>query len=208
MLLGTAEREESLSAVAAASKIAKMCGSLPLYLTMVGRLVFEFGSDDSWETEVVAMLEEDRSSVLAQTSEAAPVGGGGGLGSKIVGGSLAAVPDPDAKKLLAMLAVAPDDVPIPMAMIELLWCAGTDATPPVGRLGLMRLRKHVFALLDRNLLLGETVSGVYMHDVVRDYSIGLSTKEQLRAQHRNLTELLLAAEPAAGCAIPVARVLP
>jgi len=40
-----------------------------------------------------------------------------------------------------MLAVAPEDVPIPMQVIELLWCAGKAVTPPIGRLGMMKLRK-------------------------------------------------------------------
>ena len=33
LVLGTAERAESPSAIAAAGKIAKMCGYLPLYVT-------------------------------------------------------------------------------------------------------------------------------------------------------------------------------
>ena len=46
-----------------------------------------------------------RGSVLAQHGGAGSEGGGG-LGSAIVGGSLAAVPDSDARELFVMLAVA------------------------------------------------------------------------------------------------------
>ena len=122
------------------------------------------------------MLEEDRTSIFAGQAD----GGTDTFGAKVVGGSLAAVSDPEARRLFGVLAVAPEDVPVPMAALELVWCSGTGMTAPIGRLGMMKLRKHVFALLDRNLLLGETVSGVYMHDVVREFSIGLSTEEQLQ----------------------------
>ena len=51
---------------------------------MVGRLIHEIGCSAPWEGEVVAMLEEDRSSVF---------GGTDALGANIVGGSLEQVKD-------------------------------------------------------------------------------------------------------------------
>ena len=86
-------------------------------------------------------------------------------GSKIVGSSLSQVQDPEACEMFSAMAVAAEDVPLPMVALELVWCAKKGLSPPIGRFGLVKLRKHVFQLLDRNLVLGETTTGVYMHDV-------------------------------------------
>lgn len=75
------------------------------------------------------------------------------LGSKVVGGSLAAVDDLGARELFAAMAVAAEDVPVPMAALELIWCAKTGAGPPLSKLNFVRLRHHTFSLLDRSLLL-------------------------------------------------------
>jgi hypothetical protein len=54
LLLGTAEiAVASETQVDAAKKIAKQTGSLPLYLTLVGRLIYEFDVAEAWETEIV-----------------------------------------------------------------------------------------------------------------------------------------------------------
>ena len=60
---------------------------------------------------------------------------------------------------------------------------------------LMRLRKYVFALLDRSLVQSEASleSGIKMHDAVRDFAIDVAIKTQdLRARHRSMVQLLLA----------------
>ena len=132
-----------------------MCGFLPLYVVMVGRLIFEFGSTSEWEAEVVALLEESKSSVL---------GGGDEVGARIVGSSLGQIEDAGARELFSALAVAAEDVPVPMAALELVWCSKAGLDPPLGRLGMMKLRRWCFMLLDRNLVLGETsaTGGIFM----------------------------------------------
>ena len=156
LLLGTAEVSDPTAEQSVASKIiVKQCGALPLYLTMVGKLIFEFQSE-AWHEEVVAMLAEDRDSLFVED--------GSRLGSTIVGSSLDQVKEPGAKALFTMLAVAAEDVPVPMSAVELVWCAHNDVVPPLSRLQLIKCRKYAFELLDRNLVLGETVNGIYMHD--------------------------------------------
>ena len=136
------------------------------------------------------MLQEDRSSVLASGN------GGSGAGGRIVGSSLESMKDVAAKELFTMLAVVPEDVPVPLGAIELIWCAHTEQKPPLNRLAMMRVRSHVFSLLDRNLVLGETTSGVYMHDVVRDHSQSLAGGAAgLRGPQRAVVQLLIAAAP-------------
>ena len=63
----------------------------------------------------------------------------------------------------------------------------------------MKLRSNVFCLLDRNLVMGETVTGVYMHDVVRDYSrVTAGGDSGLQPRQCVVVNLLLAAAPAGG----------
>ena len=83
-------------------------------------------------------------------------GDGDMLGSRIVGGSAAQVNDQDARGLFSMMAVVAEDVPVPMPVFELLWCVHRGVGSPFGRLGMMKLRHHIFELLGRNLALGES----------------------------------------------------
>ena len=108
------------------------------YVTLMGRLVYEFGTTAPWETEVVAMLSEDRNSIFGGSSD------GGGIGDKVVGSSLAQVTDTDARDLFQMLAVLPEDVPAPMPVLELVWSAKRSVAPPLGRVGMMKLRRWCF----------------------------------------------------------------
>ena len=159
------------------------------YLGLLGRLIYEFGGEGSgWETEVVAMLAEDRVALLGDDA----------LGSKIVSSTLSQIEEEEPKMLFVAFAAAPEDVPIPMEAAELIWCSYQHILPPLSRLELMKLRRHLFALLDRNLLLGESITGVYMHDVVRDASRGMAGGDALQQHQRELVQLLHAATPAQG----------
>ena len=75
--------ERRIEQLGAAKTIAKQCGYLPLFLCIVGRLIYEHERDaadgsQGWEHEVVMMLDEDRGRTL------------GSAGSNIVGRSLRA----------------------------------------------------------------------------------------------------------------------
>ena len=128
LLLRTAEFATwTDSQAAAARKITKLCGNLPLFITVLGRLIFEHGG--SWETEVVAMLEEDRQSVL--------------VGTKIVSSSLEQMESTEARELFRMLSVVAEDVRVPMPALELIWCAHRKLEPPLSRVEMMKLRRCV-----------------------------------------------------------------
>ena len=62
-------------------------------------------------------------------------------------------------------AMEPEDVPAPMSGLALVWCSYKGIEPPLGRLLMLQLRRHCFELLDRNLVLGNTTNGIFMHDV-------------------------------------------
>ena len=59
LLLDVGEVEVSAAASAAAAKIAKICEGLPLFLSIVGGIIAQYETDDSWQTEVLAELEQD-----------------------------------------------------------------------------------------------------------------------------------------------------
>lgn len=193
LLLGAAHIETPTVSQAEASKaIVKMAGMLPLYCSMLGHLIFELkdSSVQPWEVEVVALLEEEKMSVLGHDS----------VGDLIVGASVSQISDPDARALFSAIGVAAEDVRIPLAALELIWCASKGQTPPLGRLGMIKLRRWCFQLLDRNLLLGETShdGGVYFHDIVREYSRASVDAKTLRHWQRAMVDLIIAAAPNRG----------
>lgn len=161
---------------------------------MIGRLIFEFGNDSSWDTEMVAMLDENKSSLLSEvgTQHSGEVVG---LGARVVGGSLDALQqkNPAALELFKIMSIVPEDVPAPVVVLGLLWCSHHHQTPPLSRVQLMQLRGSAFSLIDHNLVLGETSTGIYFHDVVRDYARELTGKAALATEQRALVSVLLAA---------------
>ena len=148
--------------------------------------------------QVLELLIEDPGQLLLDGGGDEATGGLGQLGERVVGSSLAAIKDVDTRELFAALAVAPEDVPVPMPALELVWCAHKQLEPPLGRGKTMQLRKHVFSLLDRNLLLADGSDGVKMHDVVRDFSRGATELEELRLRQARLVRLLLGCPPDGG----------
>ena len=159
---------------------------------MVGRLIYEFGASEGWETEIIAMMQEDRGAVLGSGSS------GNALGSTIVGGTLSQINDTETRGLFNALAVAAEDVPVPMSALELIWCSCKSMIPPLGKIERMWLRKRTFELLDLNLLLGESTTGIFMHDVVRDYARSLLGSVELLQSQRKFVRLLVDAAPEHG----------
>ena len=98
----------------------------------------EFGASEQWETEIVATLQEGRGAVFGGAA------GENALGSTIVGATLSRIKDPEARELFNALSVAPEDVPVPMAALELIWCSHKTIAHPLGKLAMMRLRTRAF----------------------------------------------------------------
>ena len=68
LLLATGEvGAPSSEQLVAAKTIAELCGGLPLYITMVGRLIAELVGSGAqpWETEVPVILQQNRSALFA-----------------------------------------------------------------------------------------------------------------------------------------------
>jgi hypothetical protein len=147
LLLSTARVEWTSNREEIAKEIVAQCGHLPLYIGMIAQMINEYGSDHSWEAEVLAILREDRGSVFNQRGSTA--------GSNIVGKNLYSIADKATQELFLLLGCCPEDILVPMVAVELVWCTKHGGTRPLPMMTTMSLRTSVFSLVDRSLLIGE-----------------------------------------------------
>ena len=77
---------------AAARDVARLCGGLPLFVTMVGYLIQQNGAEEAVWADVLEQLREDRGALLSARS-------GANVGSRIVESSLRSISDPDTREL-------------------------------------------------------------------------------------------------------------
>lgn len=149
--------------------------------------------------EVQAILKED-SSTIAQSLPASGAAQDATIVTHILHASLQRVTRPDARLLFAALAVCPEDVPVPLDAIKLVWRAypasdgGGMTLPALTKIEQMQLRQAVAELVDQNLLLWDSEGGVKMHDVVRDFSRSRQGPASLRLHQRALVQLLLSSD--------------
>ena len=64
LLLRTGDVDKTAANVAAARKVVALCGNLPLFVAICGGMVCDYGGDETWQEELVAMLEDDRLGVM------------------------------------------------------------------------------------------------------------------------------------------------
>ena len=65
LLLRTGQvKGQNKTAQAAAAIIAELCDNLPLYLSICGGMILGYDNDPAWQTELAAMLSEDRVGLL------------------------------------------------------------------------------------------------------------------------------------------------
>ena len=134
-------------------------GFFARYVSLIGRLIYEYAGDRAWETEMLATLREDAFNAIELNNDHDPSNAvelNTNVGSSIVRSSLAAIKDTNAHELFSALAMAPEDVPVPMSAVKLMCAAHMGRSPDTTTLeDTMDLRKALFTLLDRNLLIGE-----------------------------------------------------
>eukprot|EP00937_MAST-01D_sp_MAST-1D-sp2_P004134 g4134.t1 len=160
LLLRTGGIEPSDAACAAASRVAALCGNLPLFVGICGGIIADYEGDPAWQAELIDMLEKDRLNAVGAEDE--------GTVNRIVGTSLAMLKDATAETMFQMLGLCPEDARIPMEAVALIWsaCLPEHAQKIAQPLAVRKLCKK---LRDRNLLMGSTASGVHLHDIVRDF---------------------------------------
>ena len=91
------------------------------------------------------------------------------------------------------MAIFPEDVPVPASVFDLLATTifGASSKRPQ-----LQIRSWLTALIRLSLVIGSLGDGVFMHDIVRDYS--MSRCADLRTQHREFLAALLDAAPPSG----------
>jgi len=169
----------------AAEVISLFCDRLPLYLGICGGMIVAYDGDQSWHTELVDMLRIDRVGVMNEEDSAV---------ESVVESSLKMLKDQHAEALFMCLGLCPEDVPIPIAAVQLIYAAAGESTSSA-----LAIRRSVKKLLDRNLLSGSIAEGVTQHDIVRDFVRSkLGGESALREKQRLVVKAIGAASPASG----------
>jgi hypothetical protein len=186
LVLRTGEVEDpTQDDVKAAEVISIFCDRLPLYLGICGSMIVAYDGDQSWHTELVDMLRIDRVGVMNEEDSAV---------ESVVESSLKMLKDDHAEALFMSLGFCPEDVPIPIAAVQLIFAATGESTSSA-----LAIRRSVKKLLDRNLLSGSIAEGVTQHDIVRDFVRSkLGGESVLREKQRLVVNAIAAASPASG----------
>jgi tetratricopeptide (TPR) repeat protein len=184
LLLRTGCVEKTATSTAAAEKVVELCGYLPLYIGICGGIVSGYEGDAVWEDELVAMLEDDRLGVMEES----------GADDCIVSTSLRVLKDDMAESIFVGLGLCPEDVPVPVAAVQLIYevMTGKMATA-------VTVAESLAKLADRSLLQGSAVNGVHPHDLVRDYMRRkLGGEDAIREKQRPLLQSIIAAQSDGG----------
>jgi hypothetical protein len=186
LVLRTGEVEDpTQDDVKAAEVIAIFCDRLPLYLGICGGMIVAYDGDQSWHTELVGMLRIDRVGLMNEEDSAV---------ESVVESSLKMLKDAHAEALFMSLGLCPEDVPIPIAAVQLIFAAAGESTSSA-----LAIRRSVKKLLNRNLLSGSIAEGVTQHDIVRDFVRSkLGGESVLREKQRLVVNAIAAASPASG----------
>jgi hypothetical protein len=198
LLLRTALVEDADEAAkAAALEIAALCGNLPLYLCICGGVIVGYENDPDWQTELVAMLKDDRVGVIHDGS-VIQNGGGDRTVELLLDTSLSMV-DEQATLAFLALGICPEDSLVKLPVAQLICGADADIVAK-RKASTISVRGWIQALLDRNLLIGSVPSGVQVHDIVRDLVRARIGEAGIRAKQRSAVSAFAAICPAGGWA--------
>ena len=186
-----------------ATEIVELCGRLPLTLAVAGGMLADSGqgfTEDILEAmkDKQELEDEDGMTIetrVISTSERVMVKSAG-KHKNLIG------------KVFRFFAVFPEDVPVPASffnkMVPLLT---DDKNEKKSRLA---VGTCLGTLLKYNLLKGSLSagSGVFMHDIVRDYVIHQRSTEELRMLQQSVVDAVLAARPEPKGFPPSVRAVP
>ena len=183
---GDLEEDGHLKAV----EIVELCGRLPLTLAIAGGMVADYGqgfTDDLLDVlkEKQELEDEEGTTIESRviSSSVKMLVKGAGKHKDLVG------------KVFEFFAVFPEDVPVPAPFFnKVAPLLSDDKNEKKGRLA---VGTCLGTLLKYNLLKGSLSagSGVFMHDIVRDYVIAQHSSEDLRLLQQSVVATILAARP-------------
>ena len=105
----------------------------------------------------------------------------------------------EVQELFHMLAVTQEDFVHPIAVIELLWrscCASESEKQEGGLTTRLKVRQWTQMLVDHSLLLGSSLEGVHLHDIVLQYLRKRLSAGEMRAEQRKVVDGMVAASQA------------
>ena len=174
-----------------AHELVQFCKMLPLSISIVGKLVKEFGlvldNPDDWQDIVsvikVEFAESDGQRTVEEAVIAASVNSISGTQKKNV------------MHLFKSLALLPEDTAVPLEIVSLMFQAvpGDDGAT-MKKPNLLNIRRWLKKLLDRSLVLG-SVDRPTLHDIVGAFINAQHSEDGLQQAHRTMVELLRAARP-------------
>lgn len=191
--------EEEEGARGLALEVVNMCGRLALTVAIAGGMCVEAGGEV--DCLLVETLREE--GLQHQDDEG---GEGMTVEDRVIRSSLTMISKGGKKKNSAMtlsifnlFAAFPEDVAVPFDVFAALSKLITG-TEEGSKKSMLQLRSSITTLLNYNLLKGSTTegSGVFMHDIVRDYTIAQLEGDRLRELQLQVTQALLDARPEGG----------
>ena len=189
-----------------AAEIVDICDSLPLSLSMAGRLIQDLQIGSDWQGVAEILQGELRGHQSASSEQA------------IIRASLAALGETreadNIRSLFKLFALVPEDTHCPLDCLAIMFQAvhgptdnqarmqsalgrsSRSSTPRPGaphtgvareksKTPVLLIRKWLKVLIDRSLVLG-SVDKPQLHDLVLDFVMGQHTEDQLRMAHVNV----------------------
>ena len=195
MLLSTAGMPADTSAPKEAVELVKFCNMLPLAISIAGQLVkdLELEAAEDWDGIVTLMKEEFADGSRKSVEDSV-------INTSLK--SITGVHKDNVTSLFKCLALVPEDTIVPLDMLAMIFQAGCSTDEkPASRPRIMVIRRWLKVLIERSLVLG-TVDRISLHDIVRDFTVSMYTKEELRQAHRRLINLLRENRPQSPSLVP------
>jgi len=172
---------------------AEACGCLPLVLSIAGGILEQHGSVVD-EAFVKLITEEKDETLLVQRAEGEHGDEMVSIEDRLITTSLSAYQGADKQQVFEtflLMAVFPEDVPIPAPVMDALapLVAGRDA-----KRATLKARSWLTALIRCSLCKGSVAGGVYLHDIVRHFTIVQHTPEELATKQQSVVQQLLGPE--------------
>eukprot|EP00937_MAST-01D_sp_MAST-1D-sp2_P003250 g3250.t1 len=184
---GGVESEDE-TARKAAEQVTDLCGNLPLLIGICGGIIRNYDGSPEWQADLIEMLREDRLEVMGADDDYSDE-----TVTRVIGTSLVMLKDDLTESALRVLSLCPEDVPIPMDAVQLIWTACLPEYAAKAKS--VTVRKVCTRLLDRNLLMGSTADGVHLHDIVRDYMRRKFAGKEISALQRHVVRCIIDATP-------------
>ena len=117
------------------------------------------------------------------------------IAQNVLGMALSLLKDVTAESAMQALAVCPEDVPLTMEAVALIW--GACVPGQLHKIKATSVRQMCTLLLNHKLLAGSVANGVFLHDIVREFlRTRFMDNHTIREKQLAIVEALVAVAPA------------